>query len=443
MRFISLAPAFLALSLCGVDGADLRLIEIDPGHSHAAALHAHMLPGFSPEAHIYAPLGPDLTAHLERISRFNNRADDPTHWALSIFAGPDFLQKLKEEPPGNVVVLAGRNDKKMDYIRLALRSGQNVLADKPWIIEPEQLQSLEAALDLADQKHLIAYDCMTMRYEFAYQVAKDFLGDREIFGQPVTGTADAPAVRLENLHALLKGGALRPPWYFDIHVQGEAIADVGTHLVDFAEWALFPNEAIDYRKDVRVLSARHWPLTLTAEEFERVTGDKPWPSYLKGAVGDGKLEYLTNGEATFSIRGINIWLRSRWEYEAAPNSRDSYFTSFQGSKSRVEVRAGPDQHYVPEVFIFPAKGANSAQVLVGLRERYPRFQFEPQQDGGIHVVISSLDRKRGADSYGLLVDRFLSYVRNPRSLPPWEKPNMIAKYYITTTAVRMARAHSK
>jgi len=92
MRWASLAAAIPAAMLLSTETTALRLIEIDPGHGHAAALHAHVLPGFSDEAHIYAPLGTDLTAHMNRILQFNERATDPTHWNLKVYAGPDFLR---------------------------------------------------------------------------------------------------------------------------------------------------------------------------------------------------------------------------------------------------------------------------------------------------------------------------------------------------------------
>ena len=182
----------------------LRLIEIDPGHSHAAELHAQMLPGFSSDAHVYAPLGPELSNHLQYIARFNSRSVDPTHWSLVVFAGPDYLNRMLQEPPGNVVVLAGRNDRKIDYVEAALAHGENVLGDKPWIIEARDLPRLEQALNKAEEKGVVAYDCMTLRFDSAYQVQRELVGDREIFGPPDRGTTDAPAVRMENLHALLK-----------------------------------------------------------------------------------------------------------------------------------------------------------------------------------------------------------------------------------------------
>ena len=75
----------------------LRLMVVDPGHFHAALLQKDMLPGVSETVHIYAPLGPDLNAHLSRIFGFNTRADHPTHWLSRIYAGPDYLDRLIAE----------------------------------------------------------------------------------------------------------------------------------------------------------------------------------------------------------------------------------------------------------------------------------------------------------------------------------------------------------
>ena len=34
---------------------------------------------------------------------------------------------------------------------------------------------------------------------------------------------------------------------------------------------------------------------------------------------------------------------------------------------------------------------------------------------------------------------FLEYLRNRSALPAWERPNMLAKYYVTTTGTEMSR----
>jgi hypothetical protein len=34
---------------------------------------------------------------------------------------------------------------------------------------------------------------------------------------------------------------------------------------------------------------------------------------------------------------------------------------------------------------------------------------------------------------------FLGYLANPASLPAWEKPNMLAKYFVTTAGVALSQ----
>src|SRR5580704_13696168 len=54
------------------------------------AVQKEMYPNLSAEAHVYAPLGPDLIDYLGRIARSNSRADQPTGWCLAVQATADF-----------------------------------------------------------------------------------------------------------------------------------------------------------------------------------------------------------------------------------------------------------------------------------------------------------------------------------------------------------------
>jgi hypothetical protein len=245
---------------------------------------------------------------------------------------------------------------------------------------------------------------------------------------------------MKNLHALYKKPSLRPAWYFDIKQQGEGIADVGTHLVDLAEWTLFPDQGIDYRRDVRMLRATRHPTILSRAQFEQVSGEKAWPAYLTNAVKNDKLEYFTNNDAVFTIRGVHISVSVNWEYEAQPGTRDSYFASYAGTVSTVELREGAAENYIPEIYLIPKQTESKLieKLIDKLKKKYPRYGFE-RSPGAIHVVIPPADRTGDSNSFALLAGRFLGYVKNPATLPAWEKPNMIAKYYITTAAVKLAR----
>ncbi|MDP2323064.1 MAG: putative oxidoreductase C-terminal domain-containing protein, partial [Gammaproteobacteria bacterium] len=215
---------------------ELRLMTLDPDHFHAALLQKEMLPGVSRRVYVYAPPGPDLDAHLKRIALFNTRRVNPTSWEMEVHAGQDFLERMLKERPGNAVVLSGRNRGKIERIQAVVAAGLHVLADKPWITEGADLTKLESALDAAQASGVVAYDAMTQRFEISCILQQELVNDQNIFGAPVTGTRDDPAVVMKSVHYLLKkvAGAvnLRPPWFFDIQQQGEGLTDVGTHLVD-------------------------------------------------------------------------------------------------------------------------------------------------------------------------------------------------------------------
>ena len=261
-----------------------KLIIVDPGHFHATLLQKDMYPWVDPRVTVYAPLGPDLLDYLNRISLFNSRPDNPTRWALDIHTSTDPMAEMLRGHAGNIVVFTGRNRGKIDRILAALQAGLNVLADKPWIITSADLPKLEEALALAQQKNLAAYDIMTERYEVTSELQREFVNDREVFGTLETGSAQEPAVRARSIHHVMKvvaGTPLRrPPWFFDIDEYGEGLADVGTHVVDLVQWTAFPDQALDYRKDIEVLAGRRWPLKMTREQFTKVTGDADFPPAL-------------------------------------------------------------------------------------------------------------------------------------------------------------------
>ena len=134
-----------------------------------------------------------------------------------------------------------------------------MLADKPWVLRSEDLPKVEAALAEADTKKVTAYDIMTERFEITTILQRALVNDRATFGEPIAGTPEQPGVYMESIHHLMKvvdgRPNIRPAWFFDTDEQGEGLNDIGTHLVDLVQWTLFPDQAIDYKNDVKVLSA--------------------------------------------------------------------------------------------------------------------------------------------------------------------------------------------
>jgi predicted dehydrogenase len=428
----------------------VRLLTLDPGHFHAALVQKEMYPGVAPVVHVYAPLGPDLLAHLGRIAGFNSRAQHPTNWQLEIHAGPDALQRLVREKPGNVVVLSGRNSAKIDYLEAVVGAGLNVLADKPWVIRTEDVPRLEAVLNAADRQGLIAYDIMTERYEITSILQRELVQDRDVFGDQVPGDDAEPGVFMESVHYLMKSvaGAVlrRPPWFFDNKVVGEGLTDVGTHLVDLVMWILFPGQPVNYQRDLHIHAARRWPTVMTKDDFQRVTGEADIPATLASQLEDGRLQYFCNTMASYTLCGIRIKLNVLWDFEAAPGAGDTHLAVFRGTRSLVEVRQGKEQDYKPELYVSPSgceKGIVQAALLrkvAALQWTYPGLAV---QDVGSRFLIAIPERFRvGHEThFGEVTTQFLRYLQNPKTLPAWEKPNMLAKYWLTTHAVEWAQKH--
>jgi predicted dehydrogenase len=330
--------AVLSLVTCSAmvsaETPEAKLIILDPGHFHATLLQREMYPSLSQRVTVYAPLGPELVDYLNRVQLFNNRKENPTRWELEVHAGGDSLARMLRERPGNVVVFTGRNRGKIDRMLASLDASLNVLADKPWIITSDEMPKLERALDMADRKGLIAYDIMTERYEITSILQRALVNDREVFGQLDAGTAEDPAVRARSVHHIMKVVAgvplRRPAWFFDVAEYGEGLADVGTHVVDLVQWTAFPDQAIDYRKDIRVLEGRRWPTKLTQAQLQQVTGES----------AAAPLDYFCNNSVHYALRGVHVALEIIWNWEAAPGTGDVYEASFRGSKVSIEIRQG-------------------------------------------------------------------------------------------------------
>jgi predicted dehydrogenase len=401
-----------------------------------------MLPGIDRRSYIYAPLGPDLFEHLKRIYAFNTRADHPTAWEVDIHCTDDPLRRMTAERPGNVVVIAGRCRNKMERIRASLDAGLNVLADKPWVIRSSELPALEAALELAGRSGLVAYDIMTERFEPSTIIQRHLVNDPAVFGTPVAGSDAEPGVVIESVHHLLKTVAgvpnLRPAFFFDVAHEGAGLADVGTHLIDLVPWTLFPNQAIRTPQDLRIGSARQWATVMTLEQFERVTALPAFPPELAPYVKQGKLEYNSNGEVHYQIRGIHVRLAARWNYES-PAGVDLHHAIYRGTNSAIEVRQGEKEKYVPEVYVIPNGPENRAAVLQALDARVRRLQADyagvaSEASGGeFHVTIPDRYRVGHEAHFAQVLAQFLGYLASPKSMPAWERPNMIAKYTVSTT----------
>lgn len=446
-----LISSFLLSMVGGNALSQVRLIVVEPGHFHAALIQKDMCPQLSPSVSVYGPLNADLLDYLNRIALFNSRKENPTRWDLDVHTGTGYFDRMLTEHPGDVVVFAGRNREKIGRILRSLEAGYNVLADKPWIIASADIPKLSAALDTAEKKGLVAYDIMTERYEITSILQKEIVNAPEVFGHLAPGSESEPGITARSIHYLMKAVAgvplRRPAWFFDIDETGEGFADVGTHLVDLVQWTAFPSQVLDYRRDIRVLQAKRWPTVVSEAQFARVTGATEIPRELAPWVKDGQLEYYSNHSVHYAVRDVQVALDTRWSWEAPRGSGDLYEATFRGTKCRVEIRQGPEQHFQPELYVVPNTAALGSEVFAALRAKIDALQKEwPGLDVTVHAMAAQIaipQRYRvGHEAHFAQVTRaFLGYLRDPKSLPAWEKSNMLVKYSVTTKGMELSHAN--
>ncbi|MCZ2340743.1 MAG: hypothetical protein LC104_02970 [Bacteroidales bacterium] len=430
----------------------IRLVTLAPGHFHAALVQKEMIAGVHPRVYVYAPLDYDLLAHLSRVQGFNSRFSQPTAWELDVRAGGNYLERFAREPVGNTAVIAGRNRPKVDRILTAVSAGLHVLADKPWIVDWAHFPKLEQLLHEAELQDLIVWDMMTERFEITNLIQRELIRDPEILGEIIPGSPERPGLVLESVHYLKKLVAgrplIRPAWWFDSREAGEGLADVGTHLADLAMWLLFPDQPIDYRRDIQLLAATRSALYLTREQFSVLSGLPDFPPMLREHVQQAGLQYDGNGEVSYTLKGIHVRLRVQWGFEALPGNGDRHGTIVNGTRSRVLVYQAPAVSGVcnlPEIMVMATQAKDHTALLAAVQHRcqllQPRFPgIEVFQRGQqIQIVIPDRLRTGHESHFAEVFHTFQHYFHNPRQVPMWERANQLAKYYLTTRAVELAK----
>ena len=93
----------------------------------------------------------------------------------------------------------------------------------------------------------------------------------------------------------------------------------------------------------------------------------------------------------------------------------------------------------------PATAATKPQVLAAVQAKvaalqptYPGIGVE-DRGAEIHVTIPDSLRLGHEAHFAQVTGSFLKYLRDRRTLPAWERPNMLAKYFVTTKGTELSR----
>jgi predicted dehydrogenase len=326
---------------------------------------------------------------------------------------------------------------------MAIDSGLNVLADKPLAIDNVGFKSLERAFAVAEDKKVLLYDIMTERYNIYYMLQRELSQDQELFGQLERGSLQNPAVMQESVHHFYKNVSgkplTRPAWFYDVEQEGHGLVDITTHMVDLIQWECFPDVALDYRKDIKMLSAREWPTEITRAQFAKSTQNEDYPDYLRKYVKNDVLDVLSNGEMNYAIKGVHARVSIKWNFEAPDGTGDTHFSQMRGTKANLIIKQGKEQEFKPVLYIDLLKRPESSiqDGIARLQKNYPGLSIKKSGDLW-EVIIPGKFKVGHEDHFAEVAKKYLQYLKTSQ-LPAWEVPNMLAKYYTTTQALEMAK----
>jgi predicted dehydrogenase len=152
--------------------------------------------------------------------------EDLKAWAAREFACPvvtDYRELIERYSP-DIAAVSNENNKKEQVITRCLKSGLDVIADKPLCLTLEEHKKIESVLQEHPERRLL--NLLTLRGVPHWRGLKKLVKD---------GTIGEPAFMHVRMAVQLKPDK-RPPWFLDYRFAGGPILDLLIHGLDQVEW---------------------------------------------------------------------------------------------------------------------------------------------------------------------------------------------------------------
>ena len=155
------------------------------------------------------------------------------------------------------------------------------------------------------------------------------------------------------------------------------------------------------------------------------------------------LQVQQNGEVAYTLRGLQVKVTALWNYQAPAGGRDTHYALFRGTRANLVIRQGAEQNY-PRRFTLkmcpasppPSLKSPCAPPSPNSTVTWPGLEVEPAGTAWEIVVPAKYDVGHEAH-FGQVTEQFLRYLAAGK-IPEWETAGMLAKYYTTTEAYRLA-----
>jgi predicted dehydrogenase len=409
------------------------LLFLEPGHFHAALTLREPSTRVNPEIVVYATAGPELRDFLALVERFNTRAERPTGWRPVVVTSDRPIERLIDERRGDAVVLAGRNGGKARTFRRLHDADFHVLADKPWLVDSEDLADVQASLD----GWPLTMEIMTGRHDVANGLFKRLVGNRELFGD---FRVDGPAIEATGVHHLEKlvdGAPLRrPAWYFDVRVQGGGAVDISTHVVDQAQW-LFEDRSVSAPK-LRLESARQWPTSVPRPAYRRITGEESFPRELASRVHGDVLDYACNADLAYRIGDVEARASVSWDVSAPAGGGDTSVIVARGARAEIRMERTALTGYRRRLLVKGPDERLVTEAVGALRGDLPGLGVGRDGQGRHEVTIPAALDTGHESHFARVLDQFLEAV-DERRWPAARAERTLAKYMLLAEAAARVR----
>ncbi|GAC1530056.1 MAG: hypothetical protein NVS3B15_08740 [Sediminibacterium sp.] len=186
----------------------------------------------------------------------------------------------------------------------------------------------------------------------------------------------------------------------------------------------------------------NWPTVLSKAQFTELTKMDTVPVYLQSHSDAQKnISVLCNGEINYTVKGVHAKVSVQWNYKAPEGAADTHYSIMRGTKANLVIRQGETQQYKPTLYIEPLVHTAQyerevAKSIDQINRQYKGVSLK-KNGAGWEVMIPESFKEGHESHFARVMENYLDYLLH-HHMPAWEVPNMIAKYYITTQAQKLA-----
>jgi hypothetical protein len=130
-----------------------------------------------------------------------------------------------------------------------------------------------------------------------------------------------------------------------------------------------------------------------------------------------------------------------WNFQAPEGTGDTHYSMMRGTQANLIIRQGKEEGFKPVLYVqlLGSSPQDLEKALTKtLQSRYPGLELQQLPSGEYKVLVPDYYHTGHEAHFAEVTKSYLHYLVTG-SLPRWEVPNTLTKYYTTTEALKLAR----